>query len=294
MSPVDVIVVSYNSRETLRACVEPLTRCDDVTVTVVDNDSSDGSVASVADLPLTTIATGRNGGFAYGCNRGWAAGSAPFVLFINPDARIDDLALARLAAVLEAEPAVGVVGPRLTDADGALVRSMRRYQRLGSTWATALFLHRVFRRAAWANEIIGDPTAYDHAAYPEWISGACMLARRSVLEEISGFSEDFFLYGEDMDLCARIREAGWLVRYEPGAEVFHEGGRSAPRPSLYPVLARSRIAFARRHHTGLSALGQRIGLCAGALTHVAVTCLRPTRRRGHVAALRATIDFDHR
>lgn len=294
MPPVDVIVVSYNSRETLRDCVEPLTRHDDVNVTVVDNASSDGSLESVADLRLTAIATGRNGGFAYGCNRGLAAGSAPYVLFINPDARIDAQGLSQLVAVLDAEPAVGVVGPRLTDADGALVRSMRRYQRLGSTWATALFLHRVFRHAAWANEIVGDPREYERAAYPEWISGACMLARRSVLEQISGFSEDFFLYGEDMDLCARIREAGWLVRYEPGAVVFHEGGHSAPRPSLYAVLATSRIEFARRHHTAASAIGERFGLCVGAVTHIVASCRRPARRQGHVAALRATLDFGRR
>ena len=294
MSRVDAVVVSYNSRETLRDCVAPLSRCAGVSVTVVDNASSDGSLESISDLAVTAIATGRNGGFAFGCNRGAEAGSAPFLLFVNPDARLSEDGLARLIDVLGAEPDVGVVGPRLLDADGRLVCSMRRYQRLGSTWATALFLHRVFRRAAWANEIIGDPGAYERAAYPEWISGACMVWRRSAFEEISGFSEEFFLYGEDMDLCARARAAGWRVRYEPGVGVFHEGGASAPRPGLYAVLATSRIAFARRHYGWSSALGQRVALCVGAVTHIAATCLRPARRRGHVAALRATIAVGRR
>ena len=166
---------------------------------------------------------------------------------------------------------------------------MRRYQRIGSTWATALFLHRIFTRAAWANEIIRAPASYERVAYPEWVSGACMLVRRSVLERIGGFDENFFLYAEDMDLCARVREAGYRVRYEPSAVVLHEGGRSAPRTSLYAVLVQSRMLFARRHSGPMSATLQSIGLAVGALTHLLATVPRPAQRRGHAAAFRAIL-----
>ena len=127
--------------------------------TVVDNASPDRSLEVVADLPVQAIDSGRNGGFAFGCNLGMAAGNAPLVLFLNPDARIDAEGLERLAAVLEAEPDVAIVGPRLLEDGDRLVPSMRRFQRTGSTWAQALFLHRVLRRAAWANEIVRDPAA---------------------------------------------------------------------------------------------------------------------------------------
>ena len=286
---IDVVVVSYNSRDTLRECVEPLAGLPGVAVTVVDNASPDRSLEVVADLPVQAIDSGRNGGFGFGSNLGMAAGSAPFVLFVNPDARIDPEGLERLAAVLEAEPDVAIVGPRLLEDHDRLVPSMRRFQRAGATWSQALFLHRLLRRAAWANEIVRDPAVYEHVAYPEWLSGACMLARRAALEAIGGFDEGFFLYCEDMDLCARLRAAGHEIRYEPSVAVHHEGGRSAPRASLYAVLARSRTRYARLHSGTVSAFLQRAGLALNAITHVVVAAGRSERARGHAAALRAVV-----
>jgi GT2 family glycosyltransferase len=286
---IDVVVVSYNSRDTLRACVEPLAALDGVGVTVVDNRSSDGSLDSIAGLPVNAIDSGRNGGFGFGCNVGLAAGSAPLVLFVNPDARLSGPDLERMAAVLDAEPDVAVVGPRLLDEDGRLMPSQRRYQRVGSTWATALFLHRIVRRARWANEIIHAPEAYAAPVDAEWLSGACLLVRRSVLEALGGFDEGFFLYCEDMDLCARVRAAGHRVRYEPAATARHAGGASAPRTSLYAVLVRSRMRFARKHYGRLGALAQHAGLLVGALTHIAAAVGRPASARGHAAALRAAL-----
>jgi N-acetylglucosaminyl-diphospho-decaprenol L-rhamnosyltransferase len=286
---IDVVVVSYNSRDTLRACVEPLAGLDGVNVIVVDNASPDRSLEVVADLPVQAIDSGRNGGFAFGCNLGMAAGSAPYVLFLNPDARLDAAGLERLVAVLEGEPSAALVGPRLLEDGDRLVPSMRRFQRTGSTWAQALFVHRVVRRAAWANEIVRDPAAYEAPAHPEWLSGACMLTRRAALEPIGGFDEGFFLYCEDMDLCARLRAAGHEIRYEPSVAVHHEGGRSAPRASLYAVLARSRTRYARLHSGTVSAFLQRAGLALNAITHVVVAAGRSERARGHAAALRAVV-----
>ena len=109
------------------------------------------------------------------------------------------------------------------------------------------------------------------------------------LERLGGFDEGFFLYCEDMDLCARVRAAGHRVRFEPGATARHEGGHSAPRTSLYAVLARSRMRFARIHAGRVSASVQRAGLAVGALTHVVAAAGRPAHRRGHAAALRALL-----
>src|SRR4051794_2025997 len=99
MTRVDVVVVSYNSRETLRACVEPLAARDDVHVIVVDNGSDDGSLGAVAGLDVRAIEAECNGGFGYGCNLGGAAGSSPAVLFLNPDARLEEGALDRMLGV---------------------------------------------------------------------------------------------------------------------------------------------------------------------------------------------------
>src|SRR4051794_5933342 len=142
MSDIDVVVVSYNSADHLRGCVEPLAGIPGVHVVVVDNDSSDGSLAALAGMPVETIAAGANLGFAGACNRGWEFASSPYVLFLNPDARIDESSLRQLAAVLDARPEVGICAPRIVGDDGVLHHSLRRFPRLVSTYAQALYLHR--------------------------------------------------------------------------------------------------------------------------------------------------------
>jgi GT2 family glycosyltransferase len=291
---VDVVIVSYNNRDTLLAGVEPLVATSGVTVTVVDNDSPDASLDVLRGLPIRAIQSGRNGGFGFGCNLGAAAGRAPYILFINPDARIAGSDLRRLASVLDAEAEVALVAPRVLDWDGTLMPNLRRGQRVSSIWAQAFFLHRLLPRARWANEIDRDVAAHQHVNYPEWVSGACMLVRRTAFESIGGFDEAFFLYGEDMDLCARLWLAGGRVRYEPGASAYHEGGRSAPRTSLYPVLAASRLHYARKYSGPIAARLLAFGLAVEAMTHVVANVHRPARARGHVATLRAIVRRDLR
>jgi GT2 family glycosyltransferase len=286
---VDVVVVSYNSSDQLRPCVEPLAAEPDLNVIVVDNDSPDRGLEAIADLDLTAIQTGHNGGFAFGCNRGWRAGAAPFVLFLNPDARIAPESVQALARALEAEPGAGAAGPRIEEDDGSAAPSQRRFPTLASTYAHALFLHRLFPRAAWASELVRDPEAYDRRGSPEWVSGAAIMVRRPLLERLGGLDEGFFLYCEDKDLCRRIRDLGHDVRYEPAAVARHEGGASAPRPGLLPVLAASRVRYARKHSGPVRALVERAGWALMALTHSVVSRGGRASRAGHLAALRAVL-----
>ena len=286
---VDVVVVSYNSREQLRGCVEPLVGAEGVNVTIVDNASPDGSLEAVQGLPVHALQLERNGGFAHGCNVGWRAGEARFVLFLNPDARIDPQALRTLCDVLERDPAVGVVAPRILHADGTLDFSQRRFPRLQSTYAQALFLHRLLPRAAWTDEVDRRPEVYETAQAPEWVSGACFLMPRSLLEELGGLDEEFFLYCEDTDLCRRVWDAGYEVRYEPSAVVVHEGGASAPRPSLLPVLAESRLRYAAKHGSRTTAALERAGVGLGALTHALVSRGGRAARDGHLRALKTVV-----
>ncbi len=281
----DVVVVSYNSSKTLRQCVEPLCRADGMRVIVVDNASRDGSVETVRDLPVSIVALDENHGFAYGCNRGWREGTAPAVLFLNPDARIEPASVERLAAALAERPRAGLVAPRVKDEDGRLDYSVRRFPSLRSTYSQALFLHRLFPRARWSDETVRTPDAYDEAHRVDWVSGACVLVRRSALEAVGGWDEGFFLYGEDVDLCRRLQTAGWEVWYEPSAEAVHAGGGSAPRASLLPTLAASRVRYARLHCTAPVAALQRIGIALGELTHGLLSAKGAEARAGHRRAL---------
>jgi len=290
----DVVVVSYNSAGELRDAVSPLAGVDGVHVVVVDNASGDGSLDRVADLAVNRIARETNEGFAAGCNAGWRVGAASYVCFLNPDASLDPPGLDRLSSVLDADRAVGAVAPRIVEENGTVAWSLRRCPTVRSTFARALFLHRLLPLAPWSDDVIRDPRAYAHPWSPDWVSGACLMVRREALEAVDGWDEGFFLYGEDADLCRRLRTAGWDVRFEPSVTARHLGGRSLPRASLLPVLAQSRLRYARKHRPGLSVAGFRLGLALGAATHALVGRGGRAARRGHLKSLAAMLGLRSR
>jgi N-acetylglucosaminyl-diphospho-decaprenol L-rhamnosyltransferase len=282
VTDVDVVVVSYNSRHHLRRCVEPLSGIPGVRVIVADNASPDGALETIADLPVTALALDRNGGFSFGCNHGWRAGRAPFVLFLNPDARIDPPSIRALAEVLESDERAAMVGPRIVDPEGSLLLSRRRFPTAASTFGRAFLLHRLLPGTS--EVITDDGGLYARPGRCDWISGACMLVRRSILEQLGGLDEGFFMYCEDKDLARRIHDAGYEVRYEPSARCVHHEGASAPRPALSGVLTLSRVRYARKHGGRLRAALERGGLALLALTRM-VASREPVARAGHAASL---------
>jgi len=282
---VDVVIVSYNSRDRLRAAVESLVSLENVDVIVVDNASSDDSLAAIADLPARTFPLERNGGFAVGCNVGWRAGAAPYVLFLNPDARIDQVSLATLVGVLERNERAGAAAPRIMNLEGELDYSIRRFPRLLFTYSHAFFLQRLFPGLPLIDEV-RDEEAYARSRPVDWVAGACILVRRTLLEEIGGLDEGFFLYCEDIDLCRRIWDAGYEVWFEPAATCTHEGGASAPRDHALPLLALSRMRYAGKYRGFAGRSAEQIGLVLAAATHALAS---RGVRRGHVASLKVLV-----
>ena len=243
------------------------------------------------------------------------------MLLLNPDARIERGDLDALVAVLDADPAVGLAGPRILEEDGALAFSQRRFPRLRSTFAQALFLHRIWPRARWTDELIRDPGAYERPGSPDWVSGACMLsgARRSRRSAASTRTSSST--ARTSTSAPAMRDAGWSIRFEPAASVRHEGGASAPReqpPVLRPQPRALRAqALTRRAAVALEARRRRArprnarnrvadapGACAAATcapsppssrpagpgwpSHVRNHRSLPHRRRQGAAAARAT------
>jgi GT2 family glycosyltransferase len=113
--------------------------------------------------------------------------------------------------------------------------------------------------------------------------------RRSALERLDGFDEGFFMYCEDIDLCKRLRGAGFDLRFEPSAVAHHEGGVSAPRTKLLPVLAASRVRYAQKHWASSAAMLERSGLMLESVTHLVVTRGGLAARRGHGRAIGAAL-----
>jgi GT2 family glycosyltransferase len=218
-----------------------------------------------------------------------AAGTAPYVLFVNPDAVVSETAVRTLVGTLEHDAALGGAAPRIEHPDGGLAFSLRRFPDLRSTFAQALYLHRLLPRAAWTTEIVRDAGRYEEAHLPEWVSGACILARRSAMEAIGGWDERFFLYCEDTDLCLRLRAAGRAVAFEPRAVVVHEEGASSNPALTVPLLAEAKLRYAELHETRARAAAFRAGLLVWSALRVVSTRGGSGERRGHVRALRALL-----
>jgi N-acetylglucosaminyl-diphospho-decaprenol L-rhamnosyltransferase len=266
---VAVVVVSYESRDDLPDCLAGIAHDPAAEVVVVDNASRDGSADLVArDHPsVRLLRMPANLGFGAACNRGAAATTAPCVMFLNPDAVLAPGALDALARVLDQEPTAGGVGPRTVHDDGTLQVSFGPALGLRAEWRQRALVRGVRRREPDALARAEALAVAATAADPDWVSGSCLLVRRSAFEQVGGFDEAFFLYEEDVDLCVRIRAAGWRVRYEPRALVRHRLGRSMAHDA-----GRARLEYHRSHiryyrkHNGAAATGVlRAGLAAQSL-----------------------------
>jgi GT2 family glycosyltransferase len=260
---VSVVVVSYQTREMLGACLRSC-RHDAaalrVELVVVDNASSDGSPEMVArDFPdARLVRSGSNLGFAAACNRGLAVARGRHVVLLNPDARLQPGALATAVRRMDEQPRTGLAGARLLSADGAPQPSARMFP---SVLNTLLFLtglpdsrphSRFFGRAnrTWASP--------EQPAEVDWVPGAFSIVRADLLARLGGFDERFYFYFEEVDLCRRVRAAGYSVCYWPDVVVVHEGagasrGRDGFRADVPPGrLAhwrmRSELLYFRKHH----------------------------------------------
>jgi GT2 family glycosyltransferase len=241
---VSVIVVSWNAREHLIACLEHLARQQSHELIVVDNGSTDGSVEMLRQRDDLVLIELENPGFGAANNAGAARAHGGYLLLLNSDCELDDGALETLADHLDRDPGVGVVGPALRFPDGRLQRSMGREPSLLTELLQKTLLHRVFSYGSYS------PRAYRSERRADWVTAACMLVRSDAFAAVGGFDERFFMLMEDLDLCKRIRDAGFEVRYTPQAGAVHHLGGSRKRVSRVTILEGERSArlyFAKHH-----------------------------------------------
>ena len=266
LSQLSIIIVSWNVRELLAACLASLPRGPQVIV--VDNASSDGSADMVrGHYPeALLVANAENRGFTGGNNDGLKRSAGDFVLFLNPDTVVDEEALPLLLEYAAAHPAVGVVGPQLRYGDGSLQSSRRRFP----TLVTALFestpvaWHWPPARNPWARRYRMEDQSADRIQEVDWLVGAALLTRREVLEQIGGFDEGYFMYSEELDWQRRVKQAGWKVVYLPDAIITHfEGSSSAQAPAARHLhFNRSKVRYFQKHHSWPAALILRLALLA--------------------------------
>jgi GT2 family glycosyltransferase len=235
---ISVVVVNYNAGSLLTACIrEALDQADEVLV--IDNASKDTSIEDCtrqfANEPrLKVIRNEANLGFAAACNIGFTQARGEFVLFLNPDCRLDEGAVSGLLHSLQAEATVGMVGGLLVNSDGSEQGGGRRA--VPTPWRSFV---RAFGLSRFANrwpKLFFDFHLHkqplpDSPIEVEAISGACMLVKREAVADVGLWDEDYFLHCEDLDWCMRFRQKGWKILFVPSARVIHvlgACGRSRP------------------------------------------------------------------
>lgn len=247
MQGLAIVIVSHDQSRWLPRCLETLREHlgdADPDVIVVDN----GTREEVGALEGARVLRVENRGYGHANNVGLAASDAPWVLFLNPDTELLDGSLADLVERLEARPDVGIAGVRQVDATGALTPTMRSFPTAARTFGDALGLERWQSRPGWLGERELRLDRYESEFEGDWTIGSFLLARREALDAVGGFDESFFLYSEEVDLCLRVRDAGWKVLHFPSVTILHHGstGRTDD-PKLASQSAWGQLQYARKH-----------------------------------------------
>ncbi|HEY0875443.1 MAG TPA: glycosyltransferase family 2 protein [Vicinamibacterales bacterium] len=256
MTPrLSIVIVNFNGGVHLENClrsieIHPLRTSFETLV--VDNASTDGSLQAARARPtVRVLELGRNAGFSAGNNAGIRASTGELVLLLNNDTIVPAGAIDALVERLEAHPSAAIAGPRLVDANGVPELSfgpmISPLGELRQKIVTGLHARGFPPVSAWVDR------ATRRERYVDWVSGACLLVRRSVAERVGLLDERFFLYTEDVDFCASVRAAGWKVLFTPAAEIVHLRGRARATAPAHANAAyrRSQIAFYEKHHPRL-------------------------------------------
>ena len=265
---ISVVIVSFNTQGELLHCLESLTECVrlPIEVIVVDNASQDGTVEALRQHhPRVRLITNReNVGFARACNQGLRAARGPLWLILNSDTEVRPGAVEALADALERNPKAALAGPRTLNSDGTLQASFGLPLTLVGEWRQRRLMRGLRSNSPEALRRLEE--AWRAGEEPAWISGSCLLARRTALEEAGLFDEGFFLYEEDVDLCLRLRRAGWQILRVSEAEVIHHLGRSMRQvPGLASLeYQRSHLRYYRKHNGPVQTTLLRAWLLASA------------------------------
>lgn len=237
-----IVIVNWNVRDLLRQCLQSVydaggLRAEQLQVIVVDNASADGSVEMVrAEFPqVELVANADNLGFGKANNQALPMCRGRHVVLLNPDTKVLERAIARMVEMMDAEPEIAVLGCRLLNGDGTLQRwTGGAYPRLANLLNHYFFLDRLL-----PSSMRPMPLYLDHDVNRDievdWLCGACMVMRTA---ELDGklFNPDYFMYGEDMELCHRLKQAGGKVVYTPRVSIIHYQGESMKQQQEGDVL----------------------------------------------------------
>ncbi|MCA1651988.1 MAG: glycosyltransferase family 2 protein, partial [Acidobacteria bacterium] len=270
---LSIIIVNWNSRDILRQCLASIAAHvpgTDVEIIVIDSGSFDGCDAMLHEHypAVRFIQIGSNLGFAKANNVAAKEARGKYLLFLNPDTEVVGDAIDILRRALETLPGSGIAGSRLLNSNGTVQTSCIQPF---PTILNQLLNSEPLRRWWPKSRLWGMAPLFDLTSKPrevEGVSGACLMVRRATFVEVGAFSEDYFMYAEDMDLAYKVRQAGYTSYYVPAATVIHHGGNSSGQAAstfAAVMLPEAIWRFLRKTRGGLYAFGYRTGMGISAL-----------------------------
>lgn len=225
-----VVIVNWNGGTALKKCLESLQKYEDTSklqIIVSDNNSTDGSVEMLrSNFPgVKVLENGANIGFAAGNNRAFGIADGKYVLILNPDMEFIETGLVKLIVHMEENPEVGAAGCTILNDDGSFMKQCKRgYPDPLSAFFKASGLIDLFPKNRRVGKYFQTHLPQNEEANVDAVSGSFILARKSVIEEVGGFGEEYFLFVEDVDFCLKVRSAGHRVMYLPMMKILHHGG----------------------------------------------------------------------
>jgi GT2 family glycosyltransferase len=295
MEMLSIIIVNYNTRDLLHQCLFSLYERDyrfPIEVILVDNNSHDGSAAMVREkfTHVHLIENKENLGFARANNMGLKIARGDYVLLLNSDTKVIGDALEKMRAFLDNHRDAAVVSARLVYPDLTDQGAAKAFPTpINSLFGRRSLLTRLFPNNKFSNKyIISRVQKTDKPFEADWVSGACLMARRKVLEQVGFLDGAFFMYWEDADLCFRIKQKGWQVFCVPEARVIHYEGKSAQRKSSNRLIIefnKSAYRYYCKHHVrsplSIMNLIAILGLSLRTIVLLVMNMLKGLDRRNH-------------
>jgi N-acetylglucosaminyl-diphospho-decaprenol L-rhamnosyltransferase len=286
MLDLSVVIVNWNTRGLLSDCLQSVqaTAGDIVSeVIVVDNGSSDGSQAMLAERfpDVRLLQNAENVGFARACNQGVNASSGQYALLLNSDAVLTDTAAQSMVALANQQLHAGVVGAQLRNPDGTFQASYTPFPTLLQELLILSGIGRIVYGRWYPSR---GPEEDSGPQRVDYVEGACLLVRREAFDKVGGLDEQYFMYAEEVDLCYEMNRHGWEVWYHPDAKVIHIAGASSRnrQAAREEDLYRSRLRFFRKHYGTGAAQLLKLQMCGFTAAKIGVHGLLRLITRGRV------------
>ncbi len=241
---LSIVVVGYKSKDLLKICLDSIQHHlgeSLLEVLVVDNGSSDGTSAMIREFfpKVCLIENQVNAGFSHAVNQGLREAKGRYLLWLNPDSELLDSGVWELIDYLEKNPKVGILGPLIQNPDGKVQFSCRSFpNHFTSVFNRYSILTKIFPKNPWSKNYLHTDWDRTKIHDVDWVSGACLLHRRELLQDVGYLDERFFMYCEDVDYCFRARKTGWYTQFHPGMKVLHHIAGSSSKLRLRMTVIR--------------------------------------------------------